>query len=415
MNKPPERTYVLASLNKKEVNMKIKSVMCLLLAVTGANGLARNIASTDTIGTADSAAGVSAERPQPALDVTFIAHEGFLIRGGGKKVLMEAAFDPEVAAKLGPPPEIVKAITEAQEPFNNIDVILITHKHSDHVHPASVIACLQHNSRCRLVAHTQVIDLLRPVDGFAKIADQVHEIKLEPGNHEQISENGITCDVICLRHEHAPDVMNLVFVVELGGARFVHMGDGFFAESEADLKSYPFEKTPVDVLFLNQYDRYGSAPRQVTERVKPRHIVAMHISPTEFAEASAELRSVYPGIILFEKPMERRVFLQEDDFNSPATSAAPKTEEATLMGRWNVTLGSYQDTWTFREDGTAISANQPDLQGTWKKETNCILIQWDEVEDGYKTWEAFTLPLREEGTRGGNWRGLPLRATKITS
>jgi hypothetical protein len=31
------------------------------------------------------------------------------------------------------------------------------------------------------------------------------------------------------------------------------------------------------------------------------------------------------------------------------------------------------------------------------KEIHCILIPWDEVEDGCRTWDAFTLPLREEG------------------
>jgi hypothetical protein len=97
---------------------------------------------------------------------------------------------------------------------------------------------------------------------------------------------------------------------------------------------------------------------------------------------------------------------------APASANAP---ESVLLGQWNVSLGSYRDTWTFNADGTMASANQPDLRGTWKKETNCVLIQWDEVEDGSRTWEAFTLPLREGGTRGGNWRGMRLLATKIKS
>ena len=59
------------------------------------------------------------------------------------------------------------------------------------------------------------------------------------------------------------------------------------------------------------------------------------------------------------------------------------------------------------------SAKQPNLKGVWTKETNCILIQRDEVENGYKTWEAFTLPLKKEGTQGGNWRGARVLATKM--
>lgn len=87
--------------------------------------------------------------------------------------------------------------------------------------------------------------------------------------------------------------------------------------------------------------------------------------------------------------------------------------EAVLPGKWSVQIGNYQDTWTFKEVGTVVSANQPNLKGTWKKETNCILIQWDELENGYKTWEAFTLPLKKEGTQGGNWNGLKVLANKM--
>jgi hypothetical protein len=87
--------------------------------------------------------------------------------------------------------------------------------------------------------------------------------------------------------------------------------------------------------------------------------------------------------------------------------------ESILLGKWDVNIGKYQDTWTFKEGGVVTSVNQPDLKGAWKQETNCILIQWEEVEQGCRTWEAFTLPLKEDGSQGGNWRGLKVLAKKV--
>jgi len=87
--------------------------------------------------------------------------------------------------------------------------------------------------------------------------------------------------------------------------------------------------------------------------------------------------------------------------------------ESLLLGKWNVTIGKYQDTWIFKEGGVVTSIKQPDLKGAWKQETNCILIQWEEVEKGYLTWEAFTLPLKTEGAQGGNWQGLKVFAKKL--
>ncbi len=49
----------------------------------------------------------------------------------------------------------------------------------------------------------------------------------------------------------------------------------------------------------------------------------------------------------------------------------------------------------------------------WKKESNCTLIQWEEEEEGCRTWEAFDRPLKEDGTRGGNWKGQQVLAKKV--
>ncbi len=84
-----------------------------------------------------------------------------------------------------------------------------------------------------------------------------------------------------------------------------------------------------------------------------------------------------------------------------------------LMGKWSIKIGNFADMWTFKDSGVVTSDKQPKLKGAWKEETNCILIEWDEVEDGCKTWEAFTLPLKEDGTRGGNWNGGKVLAKKL--
>ena len=97
----------------------------------------------------------------------------------------------------------------------------------------------------------------------------------------------------------------------------------------------------------------------------------------------------------------------------PVAKASPSAEDI-LIGTWLTEIGTYSDTWTFKTGGIVTSKKQPELKGSWKQETNCILIQWDEViKDGSRTWEALTLPLKPEGSRGGSWNGLKVRATKV--
>ncbi len=251
----------------------------------------------------------------PPLDVTYIANAGFLIRAAGKKVLIDA---PIVGADVAPPPETLDAITLARAPFDNVDLILITHRHSDHFDPASLIACLRSNPKAQLVAHAQAVDLMRSIGGFASIESRIHEIKLEPGARERVSRNGITVDVLCLNHMHSLQVRNLAFAVELGGVRFLHMGDSLIDESEAHLNGYPFEQAPIDILFVNRIDRSEATLHFIAEKIKPSQIVAMHVSPEELAEESKEptIRAAYPRAVVFKQSMERRVLPIEVDFHN---------------------------------------------------------------------------------------------------
>ena len=264
---------------------------------------------------ANSSGGVATKTSQHALDVTYVANAGFLMRAAGITVLIDA---PIVAAGIALPPETLGAITAARELFDNVDLILVTHQHSDHFDPASLIACLRSNPKTRLVAHTQAVGLMRSLDGFASVESQIHEVKLEPGGREQVTRNGITVDVLCLKHMHSQQVRNLAFAVELGGVRFLHMGDSLIDESEAHLNGYPFEQTPVDLLFVNRIDRSEATQQFIADRIKPSQIVAMHLSPAELAEEKNEpkIRAAYPHAIIFRQSMERRVLPIEVDFHN---------------------------------------------------------------------------------------------------
>jgi L-ascorbate metabolism protein UlaG (beta-lactamase superfamily) len=202
--------------------------------------------------------------------------------------------------------------------FAEVDLLLVTHPHGDHFNPKLTIEFLRHHTHCRLVAHTQVVDLLRKEEGFAQIELQIHEVKLDPGTYEKIILNGIHVDVLCLNHMSADSSMkNLAFIVELGGARFLHLGDSSIDQSEAHLNNYPFERSRVDILFLNRVDRSEMTRKFIAEKIKPSQIVAMHILPSELEEVSKNFRAVYPHAIIFKQSMERRSIPIEVDFHDP--------------------------------------------------------------------------------------------------
>jgi uncharacterized protein (TIGR02145 family) len=257
----------------------------------------------------------SSPRRSP-LDVTYIGNAGFMIQAGGKKVLVDALFEGTTDV-LGPLPELLVQMMDAHGPFANVDLLLVTHPHCDHFNPKLVIEFLRHHAHCQLVAHTRVVDRLRNEEGFAQIMGQIHEVKQEPGAFEHLSLNGISLDALCLYHMSADSSMkNLAFIVELGGVRFLHMGDSSIDQSEAHLNNYPFQRSPVDLLFLNRIDRSEAARKFIAEKIKPSQIVAMHILPAELEEVSKNGRAVYPHAIIFKQSMEQRSIPIEVDFHN---------------------------------------------------------------------------------------------------
>jgi uncharacterized protein (TIGR02145 family) len=268
--------------------------------------------------------------------VTYIANEGFLIEAAGKKVLVDALFDNGFGTYLSPPQEALAQMTGDREPFADVDLLLVTHPHGDHFNPKLVVEFLRSQARCRLIAHTQTVDQLRKEEGFAQIEGRIHEVKLAPGAREQVSHNGIALDVLCLKHmaddPAKESERNVAFVVELGGVRLLHLGDALVNQSEAYLRGYPFEQSPVDVLFLNQYDRSQTTQQFIARKIKPSQIVAMHVPPAGLAEETDKIHAVYPHAIVFRESMERRSVpidvdfheLSGDYFGQPPPGATPQ-------------------------------------------------------------------------------------------
>jgi uncharacterized protein (TIGR02145 family) len=277
---------------------------------------------------APSAGSTAQERKQSApadkaLAVTYVANEGFLIEGAGKKVLVDAIFNNGYNTSLTPSPELLDQLTGARGPFADVDLLLVSHTHGDHFNPELVTAHMRNNARCQLVAHTQAVNQLRKKEGFAQIRDRIHEVKLEPGSRESIAVNGISVEVLGLPHSptiqngrnvHA-QMRNLAFFVSLGGTRFLHLGDAEPESSAAQLEAFPFDETRIDLLFLPYFDQSLTAQRLIAEKIKPGRIVAMHVPPAELETELKNIRKVYPHAIVFKQSMERRSLPIGADFH----------------------------------------------------------------------------------------------------
>jgi L-ascorbate metabolism protein UlaG (beta-lactamase superfamily) len=255
------------------------------------------------------AVAAAAEGKPGSLEVTYLGNEGFLIESGGKKVLIDALFKDTGWGFAAPSPELTSRITAGAGPFENIDLLLVTHRDADHFDAELVLTYLRQHPQVRLIAPRQVADRMRGKPGFAEVEPRIEEIEDVPGVAKSLSVNKVALDVLCLLHAyspaHPPTSSNLGFIVKLGDARFAHLGDATIEQNAATLQSYFFEHKPVSALFLNRADLSSTSQSFIADRIKPARIVAMHIMPASFEAERKAFIALYPEAVIFAQAMDK--------------------------------------------------------------------------------------------------------------
>lgn len=202
----------------------------------------------------------------PGVEVTFICNEGFLFTSSqGQKVLVDAfPVKPSPFGALSP--EQRTLIEKAQPPFDQIDLILITHDHYDHYDFNLLRKHMKNDPKTILVSVENI------TYNFARLyPDRVVTIKAEEGESKTLELNGIKVDALGLRQQscsaNSPsggrryDYSHIGFLVTLDGKRILHTGDF------DDTIGLPSNLGEIDLALM---------PHWATSEPQAKHIIQMH-------------------------------------------------------------------------------------------------------------------------------------------
>jgi L-ascorbate 6-phosphate lactonase len=236
--------------------------------------------------------------------VWWLGQSGFLLKSAEAVVLIDAYLSEHLTRKYEgtskPHVRMTRAPIRGAE-LSGIDLVLGSHKHSDHLDPGTVPDVLSGSPEAMLVLPESLIEhaegLGLPRDRLAGLVAGGRferpgvSVRAVPSAHE-----GLDTDALG-RH------LYLGFVIELGGLRFYHSGDSLAYEG-LDSEIGP---EPLDVMFLPVNGRdpaRGVAGNMTAEeavalagRVRPRFVVPHHydmftfntVPVSEFEEAARRL------------------------------------------------------------------------------------------------------------------------------
>jgi len=245
---------------------------------------------------------------QGGVSITFLANEGVLLSAGDQQVLIDALFRKYETGYAVPADSTREALERARAPFDSVELILVTHRHGDHFHPASVASHLRENPRAMLLTSAQVIDSLRGrLSAERDLTPQLLARTTAHGARRREIINGITVELLGLphggaRHRH---VEHLGYIVDIGGRRVLHVGDTDV--SEETFAPFRLDTARIDVALLPMWMVTSKEGQRVIERwIRPKHVVAIHVGTEETAKAPRAVSAAIAGAITFTRSLEMR-------------------------------------------------------------------------------------------------------------
>ena len=245
-----------------------------------------------------------------SVEITYIANEGVLISADGKQVLIDGLHREYQPAYAFLPPAEREKIETAKPPFDKIDLILVSHMHLDHFHPESIGRHLHHNPKALLVSSQQVVDEIeKNFKDYQSIKSRV--TGATPPWKEKVAMKvaGIDFELLRLRHgtgRHA-NIQNLGHIIKLGGKKLLHIGDADTAVE--NFEKFNLDEENIDIAFLPFWFLLGAEEQAlVRDHIKPKQIIAVHISPGESEKIAAQIKQSFPNAVAFTTMLEKRLY-----------------------------------------------------------------------------------------------------------
>lgn len=265
------------------------------------------------------------------VEVIYIANEGFLIKVGDKKVLIDALFGDKDYGFCDIPTETtMNSIIKNEGYYKNIDLIATTHAHVDHFYPPFVIEHLINNTKGKYISCKQTIDILKKQEKYEKVKNKLIEITPDYSVYSDTNINGIGIRVYRLAHgpyytsdsisgekvNRHQNVQNVGFLFNIDGIKVFHSGDSD-ENGITEYEHFRLDNENIDIAFLGRgftlkpdCKGYEIAKKYI----KAKHIVLMHIHNNEyyeFSETADQLKNELGHIKIFKNKMESETYLFE--------------------------------------------------------------------------------------------------------
>jgi L-ascorbate metabolism protein UlaG (beta-lactamase superfamily) len=230
--------------------------------------------------------------------VTYVGNSGFLITTSHKKILIDAVFRG-IDHVYTLPEDIQNGISSAEPPFDDIDLILVSHSHRDHFDSGLVLQYLKNNPDTIFASQTRI------ASQYSTLDNQIVYLDPAPGEPVQADIGGIQVEALALSHgEGQPG--NIGFVITVDDIKVFFSGDFDMSQvSFEEFRAYGLPEQNIDLAFLPHFyfTSDESEQRFIKEGIGAKYLLPTHYYFTDPPMDRTSILKNYPDAILFYKEL----------------------------------------------------------------------------------------------------------------
>jgi len=246
-----------------------------------------------------------------SVDIYFLNSSGFLIRGGGKSVVIDGVLKERYSEYGALPAADYANLIAARSPFGKVDVTLVSHRHKDHFQPGAMGEFLAGHPDCILATSQDVLEHFKESNrDWGDFRLRVQKVEPARGRSRSQMVNGVQIEFLKLDHvdNSGKPVPNLGHIIHIGGKKVLHLGDAGKSSASAfrdlRLSSQRFDVALIPYWFF--LDEEGL--KVIEEHIHTTHIVAYHVPAQKVRKAIRRKSRTGIDIIVARMPMDHGRF-----------------------------------------------------------------------------------------------------------
>ncbi len=246
------------------------------------------------------------------LTLTHVANSGVLLATGTNKVLIDALFTAAPPEYRSPDPATLDKMVTGAAPFDEVNLVLVTHNHPDHFDAGMAARYLEAFPKVVLAAPADAVEDLRTrAANWAKLAPRVVVFDLTVGEQATRTVAGFTLTAYRTWHSgQRESPMNLMYSLRFGGWQIFHEGDSDATLDE--FREFGLGGSAIDLALVHFW--FPLVPETATllqEVLRPAHIGLTHLPVRLEGDAPGKIdqvRSHYRDIFLLLPGMPVKLF-----------------------------------------------------------------------------------------------------------